>query len=100
MIRRLTPLLLLASLAGCSRHGVADVTLDADAAQRNATSANTLADLAAADEASQGKPPIVHDRPAAAGDSAAPARTARAKVETGNETDAPADDAADADTNG
>lgn len=97
MIRRFVPLLLLAGLAACNRHGVADVTLDADAAQRNATSAKTLADLAAADEASQGEAPVVHDRPAA---DAAAARPAPATAAAGNETIAPAEDAADADTNG
>jgi len=97
---RLLPLLLLAGLASCNRHGVADVTLDADAAQRNATSAKTLADLAAADEASQGTAPTVHDRSGASGDDSAPALPASARTETGNETAAPADDTADADTNG
>jgi hypothetical protein len=100
MIRRLAPLLLLAGLAACNRHGVADVTLDADAAQRNATSAKTLADLAAADAASQGRPPVVHDRPAAEDDGAAPARTAPTAPVTDNETVVPADDTADAETNG
>ncbi len=52
---------LLLALAACNRHGVADVTLDADAAQRNATAAKTLGDLAAADAASQGPAPTVHD---------------------------------------
>jgi hypothetical protein len=100
MIRRLAPLLLLAGLAACNRHGVADVTLDADAAQRNATSAKTLADLTAADEASQGRPPMMHDRSAAADEDAAPARPAATPASTGNETAVPADDTADADTNG
>ncbi len=48
-------------MAACNRGGVADVTLDADAAQRNATSAKTLDDLAAATAASRGPAPIVHD---------------------------------------
>jgi hypothetical protein len=100
MIRRLIPLLLLAGLAACNRHGVADVTLDADAAQRNATSAKTLADLAAADAASQGRPPIVRDRPVAAEEGVAPARAAPSATATGNETAMPADDTADVDTNG
>ena len=60
MIRRLALGLLLV-LAGCNRSGVADVTLDADASQRNATAAKTLDDLAAATAASQGPAPIVRD---------------------------------------
>ncbi len=48
------PLVLLLALAACNRHGVADVTLDADAAQRNATATKTLSDLAAAEAASRG----------------------------------------------
>ena len=60
MIRRLAIGLLLA-LAGCNRSGVADVTLDADAAQRNATAAKTLDDLAAATAASRGPAPVVRD---------------------------------------
>jgi hypothetical protein len=52
---------LLLALASCNRSGVADVTLDADASQRNAAAAKTLADLQAATAASQGPPPIVHD---------------------------------------
>jgi len=59
--------LLLLGLSACNRHGVADVTLDADAAQRNATAQKTTADLAAADAASQGPAPSVRD--------AAPTRT-------------------------
>jgi hypothetical protein len=55
---RLAGLILLLSLAACNRGGVADVTLDADASQRNATAAKTLADLAAADAASQGPAPV------------------------------------------
>jgi hypothetical protein len=80
MIRVLALGLLLA-LAGCNRRGVADVTLDADAAQRNATAAKTLGDLAAADAASQGPTPAVHD--------AAPAKATEAAA-------MPADDAAEA----
>jgi hypothetical protein len=49
----------LLALAGCNRHGAADVTLDADAATRNATAAKTLDDLAAAAAASQGPPPHI-----------------------------------------
>jgi len=100
MIRRLVPLLLLAGLAACNRHGVADITLDADAAQRNATSAKTLADLAAADEASQGEAAVVRDRSAATNEGSAPSRSASPAVANDSEAAAPADDAADADTNG
>ncbi|WP_420138689.1 hypothetical protein [Sphingomonas sp.] len=60
MIRRLALGLLLA-LAGCNRSGVADVTLDADAAQRNATASKTRDDLAAATSASRGPAPVVRD---------------------------------------
>ncbi|WP_442679543.1 hypothetical protein ACSBM8_18970 [Sphingomonas sp. ASY06-1R] len=60
MIRRLAFGLLLV-LAGCNRSGVADVTLDADAAQRNATAAKTRDDLAAATSASRGPAPVVRD---------------------------------------
>ncbi|WP_420142921.1 hypothetical protein [Sphingomonas sp.] len=49
---------LLLTLAACGRSGVADVTLDADAAQREATAAKTLADLAAADAAARGPAPV------------------------------------------
>jgi hypothetical protein len=82
MIRVLALGLLLA-LAACNRHGVADVTLDADAAQRNATAAKTLGDLAAADAASQGPAPAVHD--------AAPVKAAVPEA-----ADAPVNDAAEA----
>lgn len=68
---------LLLLLAACNRGGTADVTLDADAAQRNATAAKTLADLAAADAASRGPAPQVRDaqpaRPEIEDASAAPA---------------------------
>jgi len=60
-MRPIVSCLLLFALAGCNRHRAADVTLDADAAQRNATAAKTLADIAAAEEASRGAPPAVHD---------------------------------------
>jgi len=84
---------LLLGLAACNRHGVADVTLDAAAAQRNATAAKTLADLQAAGKASQGPAPVMHDaRPAAA----APAAASAAEE---NEIEAPDDDTADADAN-
>ena len=67
---------LLLALTACNRHGVADVTLDADAAQRNATAAKTLADLAAADAMSRGPAPAVHDAsPAPAAAAAVPAPT-------------------------
>jgi len=100
MIRRLAPLLLLAGLAACNRHGVADITLDADAAQRNATSTKTLADLAAADEASQGEAAVVRDRSAATNEKSVPTGSASPAVANDSEAAAPADDAADADTNG
>lgn len=83
-------LLLLAGLAACNRHGVADVTLDAAAAQRNATAAKTLADLQAAADASRGPAPIVRDaRPA----SAPEAVTAAAPIE--NAMEMPADNGID-----
>jgi hypothetical protein len=63
-MRYLAPLLLL-GLAACNRHGVADVTLDADATQRNATGTKTISDLQAAEAASRGPAPIVHDAPPA-----------------------------------
>lgn len=86
--------LVLLGLAACNRHGVADVTLDADAAQRNTTSGKTLEDLAAADAASRGPVPEVHDaRPTPANASAAPNATDE------NEAALPAEDASDADTN-
>ena len=90
---------LLLGLAACNRHGVADVTLDADAAQRNATAQKTTADLAAADAASQGPAPITHD--AAPARSAAPASRAAAPAEApaaADETPDP-DDTADAEAN-
>lgn len=94
-MRRALAILLLLGLSGCNRHGVADVTLDAAAAQRNATSAKTIADLQAAADASQGPAPVVHDtRPAAAPKAQAPISAEE------NEAEAPAEDAADADTNG
>jgi hypothetical protein len=83
---RVLALGLLLALAACNRHGVADVTLDADAAQRNATAAKTLGDLAAADAASQGPAPAMRD---AAPVKAAPAPEAAA---------APADNATEAAT--
>ena len=95
-MRRALALALLLGLGACNRHGVADVTLDAAAAQRNATAAKTLADLQAAADASQGPAPIVHDaRPT----TAPRPQAAPVSVEE-NEAAAPAEDAADADTNG
>jgi hypothetical protein len=102
MMKRPLALLLLLGLAACNRHGVADVTLDAAEAQRNATSAKTLADLQAAENASQGPAPVVHDaRPAPAPKPqtaipapASPATPAEAAPEM------PADDTVGADTNG
>ena len=94
-MKRALAILLLIGLSACNRHGVADVTLDAAAAQRNATAAKTAADLQAAADASQGPAPVVHDaRPAAA-----PKPETAVSAEE-NETAAPAEDAADADTNG
>lgn len=79
---------------------MADVTLDADASQRNATAAKTLSDLAAADAASQGEPPAVRDASPAKPD---PAMTTKAPApepaEQNRAADA-ADEPADADTNG
>ena len=92
-MKRAFAIALLLGLAACNRHGVADVTLDAAAAQRNATAAKTLADLQAAGDASQGPAAVVHDaRPAAA----APAAASAAEE---NEIEAPDDDTADADAN-
>jgi len=97
MTTRPLAFLLLFALAGCNRHGVADVTLDAAAAQRNATAAKTRADLEAAEAAARGPAPAVHDAaPARApAPSAAPAA---APAETAPEI--PADDTTDVDTNG
>jgi len=92
-VKRAFVFVLLLGLTGCNRHGVADVTLDAAAAQRNATAAKTLADLQAAGDASQGPAPIVHDaRPAAAAPAAASAPQE-------NEAEVPVDDAVEADAN-
>jgi hypothetical protein len=49
--RRALALLLL--LSACHRGKVADVTLDADRAAENATAAKTIADIAAAEQASR-----------------------------------------------
>jgi len=93
-MKRAFAFVLLLGLSACNRHGVADVTLDAAAAQRNATATKTLADLQAADEASQGPAPAMHARPATAPEAAAPSAPEE------NQADVPADDAADADSNG
>ena len=94
-MKRALALAFFLGLSGCNRHGVADVTLDAAAAQRNATEAKTRADLQAAAEASRGPAPVVHDaRPAAVPVPDAPAATEE------NQAEAPADEAADSDTNG
>ena len=93
-MRRVLAFVVLLGLSACNRHGVADVTLDAAAAQRNATAAKTLADLQAASAAAQGPAPVVRDaKPAVAREQAAPAAQE-------NEAEAPVDDAADSDTNG
>ncbi|MBW8745707.1 MAG: hypothetical protein JF628_15480 [Sphingomonas sp.] len=94
-MKRAFAFVLLLGLSACNRHGVADVTLDAAAAQRNATAAKTLADLQAADEASQGPAPAMHARP-----SAAPEAAAAPSAPEENQADSPVDDAADADSNG
>ena len=99
-MRRTFALALLIGLSACNRHGVADVTLDAAAAQRNTTAAKTLADLQAADQAAQGPAPIVHDaRPAEAKAAQAPEKAAAAPVD--NEAEPAVDDTSeDSDTNG
>ena len=95
-MKRLLAVSLLLGLSACNRYGVADVTLDAAAAQRNATAAKTLADLQAASDASQGPAPAVHDAR-----SAPAAPRAETPVAATEESPAPpVDDAADADTNG
>jgi hypothetical protein len=91
--------LLLLGLSACNRHGVADVTLDADAAQRNATAQKAIADLAAADAASEGPAPAVRDAAPAkttssASRSAAPAEAPDAENETPD-----ADDTAEVEAN-
>lgn len=97
-MKRAIAFALLFGLPACSRHGVADVTLDAAAAQRNATAAKTLADLQAADQAAQGPAPIVHDAPPAAAPAAKP--VSPAPVENAVEAPAADDMADDTDTNG
>ncbi|WP_294393832.1 hypothetical protein [uncultured Sphingomonas sp.] len=83
MIGRAAPLLLLLALAACNRGGVADVTLDADANQRTATAAKTLADLAAADAASRGPAPVYRPAPRPAAEAA----TARSAVAPAGDED-------------
>lgn len=91
-MKRGAVLLLTIALGACNRHGVADVTLDAAAAQRNATAAKTLADLQAAADASRGPPPIVQDaRPASAPEPAVASKAAPVE----NATEMPADDTSD-----
>jgi len=94
-MKRAFAFVLLLGLSACNRHGVADVTLDAAAAQRNATAAKTLADLQAASDASEGPAPVAHEAKAAA-----PPAAAAPSAPEENQADAPVDDAADADTNG
>jgi len=95
-VKRTLPLVLLLGLSACNRHGVADVTLDAAAAQRNATEAKTRADLQAAADASRGPAPAVHDaRP-----STAPAPDAPAAAPQENQSEAASDETDDSDTNG
>jgi hypothetical protein len=97
-MKRPFALILLFGLGACNRHGVADVTLDAAAAQRSATATKTLADLQAASNAAQGPAPTVHDaRPAAAPRSAASNAPVAAKED---EAAPPVDDTVDAYTNG
>lgn len=99
-MKRLLALALLTGLSACNRHGVADVTLDAAAAQRNATAAKTLADLQAADDASRGPAPIVRDaRPVETRETPAPEKASAAPVENAAEP-ASDDTSDDADTNG
>jgi len=98
-MRRTFALALLIGLSACNRHGVADVTLDAAAAQRNTTAAKTLADLQAADQAAQGPAPIVHDaRPAEKSATPPPEKASPSPVE--NAAEPAIDDTGDADTNG
>jgi len=95
-MKRPLALILLLGLGACNRHGVADVTLDAAATQRNATAAKTIADLQAATDAAQGPVPAIHDaRPATA-----PKPVAATTATPDDEAAAPVDDAADAETNG
>ena len=85
-------LALLLALSACNRHHAADVTLDADAAQRNTTAAKTLADLAAADGASRGPAPAVRD---AAPGTTAPQSEAESAPDADESDEAPTIDAMD-----
>ena len=86
-MKRQLALALMLLLSACNRHRVADVTLDADAAQRNATSAKTLSDLAAADGASRGPAPAVRG---AATDTTAPQSNSESEsAPTADESDEP-----------
>jgi hypothetical protein len=96
MSKRPLALLLLLALAACNRHGVADVTLDAAAAQRNATAAKTRADLQAAEAAARAPAPAVHDATPAR----APAAPSVAPPPAETAPEIPADDAAELNTNG
>jgi hypothetical protein len=89
-------ILLLLGLAACNRHGVADVTLDADATQRNATAAKTLSDLQAAEAASRGPAPIVRDAPPAHSETGATPGPIEASPA---EEESPATDAEDSQSN-
>jgi hypothetical protein len=96
-MKRTLAFALLLALSACNRHRVADVTLDAAAAQRNATAAKTLADLQAADQAARGPAPVLHDTPPA---QAAPHPTPQA-APVENAVEMPADAIGDdVDTNG
>lgn len=81
---------LLLALPGCNRHSAADVTLDADAAQRNTTAAKTLSDLAAADAAS--RQPLPATRAAVPTEAAPKPQAAPAPEEESDETPAEASD--------
>lgn len=106
MSRRLA-LGLLLILAGCNRSGVADVTLDADATQRNATAAKTLGDLAAATAASRGPAPLVRDAAPVSAETSAREDRAEEQQATkpadatpasdADQAETPSNDAADAD---
>jgi hypothetical protein len=96
-VKRLVALALLIGLGACNRQGVADVTLDAAAAQRNATAAKTLADLQAATDAAQGPAPVVHDAKPAVVEKPV-ATVAAAPADTAPETSTD-DGAEEADTN-
>lgn len=94
-MRRLALCLLAIALAGCNRHRTADVTLDADAAQRSATAAKTASDLAAAEAASQGPAPSMRAEPP----KAASAEHKTGAVQGPEAEDEEAPDAGDAESN-